>query len=98
MLTSAGLGRHAFPNPLYLPAVVVAGGGGVLGHDYVECVLDYGEVLWGSRHYFPVYVDRHFGVCFDPDAGGSEVVYALHLDEISALEVSGDPEEVPVPA
>ena len=75
-----------------LPSVVLAGGGGVLWYEYVEGVLDYGEVLWGLRHYFPVYVDGHFGVCFDADAGGSEVMYALHLDEVSAPEVSGDPE------
>src|SRR5215210_2176132 len=82
----------------FLPVAVVTGGVRFLRYEYVEGVLDYGEVLRGSRHYFPVYVDGHFGICLDADMRGPEVVHAVHLDEVSALEVSGDPEEVPVPA
>src|SRR5215217_81457 len=77
---------------------VVTRGVGLLRHQHVEGVLDHREVLRGSRHHFPVYVDRELGVRLDLDARGPEVVNALHPEEVSALEVSGDPDEVPMPA
>src|SRR5215203_2864255 len=78
--------------------LVVTRGVGLLRHQYMEGVLDHREVLRGSRHHFPVYVDRELGVRLDLDARGPEVVHALHFDEVPALEVSSDPDEVPMPA
>src|SRR5215217_6241978 len=77
---------------------VVTRGVGLLRHQHVEGVLDHREVLRGSRHHFPVYVDRELGIRLDPDARGPKVVNAFHPDEIPALEVSSDPDEVPPPA
>src|SRR5215203_5676113 len=78
--------------------LVVTRGVGLLRYQYMEGVLDHREVLRGSRHHFPVYVDRELGVRLDLDTRGPEVVNALHFDEVPALEVSSDPDEVPMPA
>src|ERR671910_645649 len=78
--------------------LVVTRGVGLLRHQYMEGVLDHGEVLRGSRHHFPVYIDCELRVSLDLNARGPEVVNALHPDEVPAFEVSSDPDEVPMPA
>src|SRR5215212_9917155 len=89
---------HASAPGAALPVVVVTRGVGLLRHQHVQGVLDHREVLRGPRHHFPVYVDREFRVRLDLDARGPEVANAFHPDEIPALEVSSDPDEVPPPA
>src|SRR5215213_8016864 len=89
---------HASAPVAALLVVVVTRGVGLLRHQHVQGVLDHREVLRGPRHHFPVYVDRKLGVRLDLDARGPEVVNALHFDEVPALEVSSDPDEVPMPA
>src|SRR5215210_1246173 len=49
------------------------------------------------RHHLPVYVDREIRARLEPYPRGPEVVYAVCFDEVPALEVSGCPDEVPVP-
>src|SRR5215211_208970 len=89
---------HASAPVAALLVVVVTRGVGLLRHQHVQGVLDHREVLRGPRHHFPIYVDREFRVRLDLDARGPEVANAFHPDEIPALEVSSDPDEVPPPA
>src|ERR687898_283677 len=87
---------HASARVVSLP--VVTRGVGLLWHQYVEGVGGHGEVLRGHGHHFPVYIDRELRVGLDLDTRGPEVVDAFHPDEVAALEVPGDPDEVPPPA
>src|SRR5215208_7848999 len=81
-----------------LSVVVVTGGGRVLRHEHVEGVLGHGEVLRGSRHNFPIYVDGEVGLRLQPYPRGPEVVHTVGLDEVPAPEVTDGSDEVPPPS
>src|SRR5829696_8410387 len=81
-----------------LSGEILAGGGGLRRHEHLEGVMGYGEILRGARHHFSVYVDREIRPRLEAHPPGPVVVHALHPDEVTALEIAGDPDQVPVPA
>ena len=56
-----------------------------------------GEVLRSPGNDLAVYVHGELWLRLEPHPLGPVVTYAIHPDEVPALEVAGDPDEVAVP-